>query len=309
MDSQLQQLIDRYLSGSASAEEVRQLDGLLREDPATRRALTMSAAMDWQLRHLLAGAAPVAPSSPAPARARWSLPKWLAAAVLLVAVCGWSTAAYFAGIYRAKCRECAAALEKVTELSMATAAKPATSEPAEPRDTPAEVRLIDTRGLVGMLPEGEKQFERVFAGAPVPAGRSLWTCPWGAAGMRCPDGVSLQLDRNTVVVFSEKDGVRHAALKSGIFYITNRACDGGRFVITTAHAATNVTDAQVAVAADADRTIVEVAVGKVDVTRRSDGRTISVPNKHYAIVTDTDEPRIIAGPFAWRQGAGAPVDQ
>lgn len=333
MDSQLQQLIDRYLSASATAEEVQQLDVLLREDPAARQALTMASALDWQLRTLLASTASIEPMPAAKIPSAWSKPRWLAAAALLLAVGGWSAALYYAGLYRAKSQECAAALERAIALSTAaTAAKPADPESARPGGVPPEaaptdpappapapadrppIQLADTRGLVLMLPDGQNQIERVFAGAPVPAGRSLWTCPWGGAGIRCPDGVSLQLDRNTVVVFSEVNGVRHAAVHSGIFYVTaNRDQDGGKisgkFVVTTKHGSTVVEDAQAAVAADDERTIVEAAVGTVQVTRRSDGRTISIPAKHYAVVTDTDELKVIAGPFAWRQHSGVNVQE
>jgi len=220
------------------------------------------------------------------------------AAVLLVAVGGWTAAFYFASLYRSKCDQYATAVRTLAELGAAPPENPLPQDPAQPA---ASGRVVETRGLVGILPQGEDDFVRVRAGAPIPVGRSLWTCPWGAAGMRFSDGVSLQLDRSTVVVFSEVDGVRHAAVKSGIFYITKReASQAEPFIVTTIHALTTIVNAQAAVAADGDRTIIEVAVGEVQVTRRSDGRAISVPAMHYAIVTDTAEPQVVKGRFKWR---------
>ncbi len=298
MNGELQELIDRYLSGSASADEVGQLDALVREDPSARHALLMASALEAQLRKLLVSAAPHAPAAPASRDpVRWRLGVQTAA-VLLVAVGGWATAFYFANQYRAKCDQYATALRTLAELGAAPLEDPLPQDPTQPGATG---RVVETRGLVGILPEGQNDFVHVRAGAPIPIGRSLWTCPWGAAGMRFADGVSLQLDRSTVVVFSEIDGIRHAAVKSGIFYITKpEASQAGPFVVTTIHASTTIINAQVAVAADGDRTIVEVAVGEVRVTGRANGRAISVPAAHYAIVTDTAEPQVIKGRFDWR---------
>ena len=68
MTDPLDLLISRYLDGTASPDEVRQLDDRLRDDPEARRALVLAAAQDTLLRECLADAA--APESKARGRRR-----------------------------------------------------------------------------------------------------------------------------------------------------------------------------------------------------------------------------------------------
>ncbi|MDX1564676.1 MAG: FecR domain-containing protein [Phycisphaeraceae bacterium] len=49
MDDRTEQLINRYLTGTASDEQIRQLDRLLRKDPAARRAILKASWMDAAL--------------------------------------------------------------------------------------------------------------------------------------------------------------------------------------------------------------------------------------------------------------------
>ena len=58
-------------------------------------------------------------------------------------------------------------------------------------------------------------------------GRSLWTCPWGAAAMRLADGAAMQLDRNTIVALSEVQGKRQLAIKRGVFFLTRQGAGRG----------------------------------------------------------------------------------
>ncbi len=82
--------------------------------------------------------------------------------------------------------------------------------------------VSDTRGLVLALPEGDGKEVQLTAGSPVPAGRTLWTCPWGASSVRYADGTSVTLDRSTTAVFSEAADTERVSLKDGILFVTRR---------------------------------------------------------------------------------------
>ena len=203
------------------------------------------------------------------------------------------------GQYRAKCGERQAALERLAELE---AARLATGRNRHGPDRPIAVgRLIATRGLVLATPKGQAKAIPVAAEFPIPMGGSLWTCPWGGATMRFADGASMDLERSTEVVISQSETTRHAAIKKGILIVSN--VDGspeGAIVIATAEATVKVIKAQVAVAAEGNRTIVEVAQGQVQVTRTSDGRTLAVDANHYTVVSPAAEPKLLDGRLAWR---------
>jgi ferric-dicitrate binding protein FerR (iron transport regulator) len=298
MTDELQDLIERYVDGSASPEDIRRLDALVQQDPAARHGLLVSAAMDAHLRELLSVATPQpAVASPGRSRVSWGGILRLAA-VLLLSVAGWAMALLFAFLYRSEGHQRQAVLR---ELAVQQAQQRADHGPPF-----AAGRVVETRGLVLSLPEGRTEpdgrgdFREVSAGTPIPLGRALWTCPWGAAGMQFADGASMQLDRSTVVAFSETNGVRQALVKKGIFFVSNEAeAHASPVLVTTAQASAKVVDAQVAVAASAKRTIVEVATGRVPITRTSDGRTFTVERGHYAVVADSGEPQIVAGRLDW----------
>lgn len=297
MNAELQELIERYLDGSASAEEVRQVDEWIQRDPSAPEALFQAAALDVDLRRLLANplARPLAEGD----RRRASSRRWFAyTAVAVVAVAGWALALLVVGQYRAVCGEHQAALQHLAELQ---AARPQSAVPEAPDGQIAVGRLIATRGLVLATLKGQAKAIPVAAESPIPMGGSLWTCPWGGAAMRFADGASMDLERNTEVAISQSQAVRHAAIKRGIVVVNND--DGspqGAIVIATDHATVKVAKAQVAVAVKGDSTIIEVAQGRVQVTRTSDGRTLSVGADHYVVVGPADEPRVLDGRLDWR---------
>ncbi len=73
MNARFEELMGRYLDGSASADEVRQLDEWIQRDPAAQEDLFQTAAVEVGLRRLLANplARPLADGNrrgPAPPR-------------------------------------------------------------------------------------------------------------------------------------------------------------------------------------------------------------------------------------------------
>jgi ferric-dicitrate binding protein FerR (iron transport regulator) len=154
--------------------------------------------------------------------------------------------------------------------------------------------------MVLVLPEGQGKAVPVSVGLPIPTGRSLWTCPWGAAAMRFADGVSLDLDRSTVAAISETSGVRQVTLKRGVVFVTQRsAAHQQKMVVTTGNGSVTVADAQVAVAVGARGTIIEVAEGQVRFTRKPNDPGVLVSAGQYAIVGAGVEPRALDGRLAW----------
>ena len=81
MTDSLEELVSRYLDGTADADAVRRLDERLREDPAARRELFLAAAQDAGLRECLAAKETV----DAPRRWRFG---WLAAAAAALLAVG-----------------------------------------------------------------------------------------------------------------------------------------------------------------------------------------------------------------------------
>jgi ferric-dicitrate binding protein FerR (iron transport regulator) len=289
MNFEFQDLIDRYLDGAASAEEVRRVDELIRREPSARVALLRAAAMEMQLRRLLTSAGTDQSPRPAVPPGRKARVSWKAilagAAAVLLAATGWIGSVYFARQYYAKCREQAAVLSR-----LAGQIRPVSGG-----------RIIETRGLVLALPQGAGRAVPVSVESPIPAGRSLWTCPWGAASMRFADGASIDLDRSTEAAISETKELRKAAVKKGIVYVSNVDIRHAQpVVVTTPHVSVSVLDAQAAVAVSGERTMVEVAQGQVQVVRATDGRTILVREGHYVIVDRLVEPQVEKGRLAWR---------
>jgi ferric-dicitrate binding protein FerR (iron transport regulator) len=302
---ELQDLIDRYVDGSASPEDVRRLDELARQDPSTRQAMLASAAMEVHLRRLVAGGSADVAVAPVrrPRALRWTRVAQ-SAAVFLLAVSGWAAALLVGRQYRLKCDEHETATDSIAKLE-ALVERTARHEAAVQPFSPA--RLVEMRGLVLALPEGKGDAAPLSVGSAIPVGRSLWTCPWGAAAIRLANGVSLQLDRNTVVSLSEAKDVLTAAVKHGILFVAKQdAAKKGSVTVSTAHTLVKVVDAQVAVAVDAGRTIVEVAEGRAQVTRTPDNQSVTVPANHYVIVGPDAKLEVVKGRLVWQLGPTKP---
>ena len=211
MNADFDELMGRYLDGAASADEVRQVDERIRQDPSAREALFQTAAMEVDLRRLLANplARPLAEGERRGV-ASWRLFAYTAIAV--AAVAGWALVLLLAGQYRAKCSEHQAALERLAELE---AAKPQAAAPQAPDRPVAVGRLIETRGTVWAFHKGQAEAVTVAAESPIPMGGSLLTCPWGGADMRFADGASMDLERSTEVAISQSETVRRAGGQAG----------------------------------------------------------------------------------------------
>jgi ferric-dicitrate binding protein FerR (iron transport regulator) len=296
------------------------LDEWIRRDAAVRQALFRGAHLEVSLRHILAQPDVNRPARPLVSMRRAGSWRRITrhVAIALAMAGGWIGTIFLAHQYRVLLHEHATAQQTIAALQArpAEAARPVEPprlpEPVPPVKAPRPVaadRVVETRGLVLALPEGEGQAIPISAGGPVPLGRSLWTCPWGAAAMRLADGAAMQLDRNTIVALSEVQGKRQLAIKRGVFFLTRQNVDhGAGITVTTGQASVEVVDAQVAVAVDKRRTLVEVAEGQVHVAPRPDGPSVVVSAGHYLIVGADASPRVHAGRLAWRLEPAKPGD-
>jgi hypothetical protein len=298
-DSELQKLIDSYLAGSAGEQDVQHLDALVRADPQVRRQLLAAASLESHLRQLLAHSVPNV-------RLRQVRPIWrsaklaLGAAVLLLVLTGWG----MAGWYARRCHQVEAILTDTNrQLADLQSAQGMTTPPANAALALAP-RIVDTRGWVMLLPVDEdfKQGVTIGAGTVIPADRKLWTCPWGGAGTRFPDGTLVSLDRSTVATFTETENTRQIDLKSGIVSVTHRPPlpAGGRMVLKTADGTVTFDHAEVSMAVVARQTIVEVATGTAEFTRAADGKTIKLTGGQYAIIGSGKEFAAVSGVLRWR---------
>jgi len=320
MDRFLQDLIDRYLDGTASADEIRRLDEVIKQDEAARKALLLAATLEGQLPRLLTDPGQdrtIPPPAAAPAPRAISPRRTLRdAALLLVAACGWAAAMFFAYRYSALQERYRGLLKVTAEVPVEANGK---SETQQPQVRPvSRDQVIETRGLVLAFPEGRPmsftpgghagtepnswdEAIPVSVGGEIPNGKRLWTCPWGGAAIRLADGSSMQLDRSTVVSFAESHGKRQLTITQGVFFLTRQdaAKDHGISVLTR-QASIDVAGAQVAVAVDKRRTLIEVAEGEVEVAPVPEGPSVTVPAGHYLIVGASAEPKVVEGRLVWR---------
>ncbi len=298
MTPEMQELIDRYVGGLASDQEIRRVDDLIQQDPVARRAVFGAAAMEVNLRQLLAkadGNSAGEHSAGGGRIARIGWQRWLKyAAVFAIAIAGWGAALVVSGRYRVKCKEYETAIKRVDELARLASPPLVAGGRAD--------RVVQTRGLVLALDRGASSETPVLAGSPVPVGRSLWTCPWGAAALRLADGVTVDLERNSEAELSPSrvEGEHEIALAKGILFVTRLDSPSpGHVIVRTSNGAVVVNQAQVAVAVDKGQTTVEVADGQADV-RTSDGRVLRVAAGYYIIIGGGREPQLVKGRLSWK---------
>lgn len=300
MAAEHEALIARYLDGCASDADVERLEQLVCQDESVRLDLLQEASIDVHLRQVFRAASPADVSNVPSAHRRPRL--WLMAAMLAVAVVGWAAAVHFNALadrqqaatmalqdrLETTQRQVAALQESLDESRQALLdAMASPTAPAAVAEAPTAPEVIDKRGLVLLLPQEQgSPAVSISAGTEVPEGRSIWTCPWGAAGTRYADGTSVSLSRSTTAAFKEADGTRRIRLHSGILSVERYPKDGDAapVVIETGRAAVTLESGLVTVVAEEGRTIVEVGERQADVTRIGDGVTATVVAGRYLIV-------------------------
>ena len=292
-------LFTKYLAGESDADEVQRLNQTLADDPQAADRLISEAYLDVHLRETLSGTAlgaaitkEVEPSKPC--AGRWLVSRWVAAAVLLVAISGWIVAAYVAVELSEARTDIDTLSGRVAELEQGSS-KP----PVEIVKTGAP-EIYSLRGWLWALPQpGAAKRQTLMVGAAAPLNRNLLTCPWGAAEIRYSSDVSITVERNTIVELSEADeGVRRLALKRGIVHVTNLSRTDKRVTeINSKLATVRLKRGQVAVQVDERRTAVEAAVGQVEVLVDVNGAASSYTLKRgqYMTITPGKKPELVDG--------------
>jgi hypothetical protein len=258
----------------------------------------------WRRRYFDAGSATAVratdQSPEGPVRERVSYAAWLTdrpiaqAAVILVLV---GLAAY--GAYRLAGDALAAS--KVP----GSTARPVEIAGAAGDALPA---VVDTRGVVWSMPEGNDQGSVFTAGNCIPVGRTVCTCPYGALYARYGDGTFLTMDRSTTAVFSGAGNAKKVALKNGILFVTRKASKlpGDQVLIDAPQASIRLDQGQVVLVVNGDQTVVEVVKGTVRVKRVADSKTITVSAGQYALVGPGKPLSAVRGYLGWELKRGEP---
>jgi ferric-dicitrate binding protein FerR (iron transport regulator) len=297
MSENLQDSILAYLDGAADDAAIRGLNERLSAEPQACRELLLAAALETHLRqvlttrHEVSRQTDVAPPPSAvhgrlatPPRAaephgfqhasRWRRRLAVAATLLVATAAGWLAFAHF---YPGQ---------------------------VGPRQADAAtIQLIDMLGLVLALtagPDGKPRGVQLYAGDRVPPGCKLWTCPWGGATVRFPDGATVSLDRSTTARVVQDGDVRRVEVQQGIVCAkTDVPLSQSALLVKTPHATAAVQGAQVTFVVGKDETSVEVATGAVEVTRTTDQEKVKVERNHTAVVKPGLTLKSSDGRFQW----------
>lgn len=284
MNSDYERLVRKYLAGEASEAEVLELSTQVVQEPMARRELLFSAGLETELGRIMSSE--MSGGLPAARSRRTTLLCY--AALTALAVAGWAVAGGLSYQGRQDGQRIAALTGRLASVQAAPVNK--------------ELEIIDTRGWVQLLAANDQEkCVTVGTGSIIPAGRAVWTCPWGGVGTRDADGTLISLDRSTVASFSDSGSAREIRLREGIVSVMRRKSQEERrpAIITTKEATVTMGDGQVTVVAEKGRTLVETASGQVTVRRTADGRTVTVSAGHYAIVGASGEVTELAGRLAW----------
>jgi ferric-dicitrate binding protein FerR (iron transport regulator) len=270
------QLIRAYLDGSASEDQVRELNRLLAEDREVRCALLDESAFDARLRMILtrqrrsAAGLETARGSRKAKRTRYILACVAAAASLLVAV---GVAWHARMIHRAGGTDarCAAS----------------TPSPVQQPAAPAIGRLMAMSGDVRMGPAGGgERAIAAAAGAEVHPGDTVITATNASAQFAYADGSTLQIYRGSALVLGRSDLGPTLELRSGAMDASIRKQPDGqhlRILGNFLHA--DIVGTEFRLMSDSKSVWLGVRKGEVAVTRVADGQKVSLGTGNYAAVS------------------------
>jgi ferric-dicitrate binding protein FerR (iron transport regulator) len=110
------------------------------------------------------------------------------------------------------------------------------------------------------------------------------------------------MDRSTTAVFSAAKNAKKVSLKDGILFVTRKSAKrpGEQVFIDAPQASVAIDQGEVALVADNDQTIVEVAVGKVQLKRAADNKTITLSAGEYALVRPGKDLSAVHGRLQWK---------
>jgi hypothetical protein len=181
-------------------------------------------------------------------------------------------------------------------------APPAPPVPAVP--LPEEVRLaqvVETKGLVRMIPPDTGVPVTVAGGALVRPGARFWTCPWGGCSIRYRDGLTVGLNRSTIARLAQAGGGPRIDVQQGRVTVKGEAPPVARdVVLASLQAEATLAGGDVYFSVQDGATVVEVADGAVELVRTEDRQRVTVTKGQYAVVKPGLELRSRDGRFRWR---------
>jgi WD40 repeat protein len=295
------ELLEAYLGGELTAAETAALEARLKTEPALAEALVRLAREEAVLKEWAGAMVSAAGADPAPAarvvvvaprpqrrRGAVGAALALAATVVLLAVGG--------------------------HLILRQ------SEP-EPRRGPSRPVLAVLQSVRGEV--------RVTTGAGrirvAGSGHLLFACDTvatrgedSAAVVQYADGTRLELNADTIVRLGPRNGApaaggKHVFLAVGLLEadVTPQP-DGRPMVLSTPHAEIRVLGTRFTSASVPEATRIELEEGRVELTRKSDGKSIEVPEGSYAVAAPHFEPfvprplpaRVTKPRAVFREGSG-----
>jgi hypothetical protein len=322
MSEDLENLLVRYLDGSAAPEDVRRLGEAVCRDPAACRETFLAAAMEVHLARVLgveragaagwlgaeAAAGPAVFAPGAGPRRGWARIVAYAAAVLVLVAVGVAASYYAARALRPAGTESPPIMVQTPEPAppepMVRQPPEVPPPPVAPEKTPPEeVRLaevVSTKGIVRMIPPDTGIPVTVSSGAVVRPGARFWTCPEGGCSVKYGDGLLVGLNRNTTARLTQTDGAQRVELERGSVAVDGRAGAGARHVILASHVAeATLAGGDVLFSILDGSAVIEVADGEAQLTRNQDHQQITVKKGQYAVVKTGLELRSRDGRFHW----------
>jgi hypothetical protein len=302
-EPEAERLIDGYLDGTATPEQIEQLDARLQADGRIRRELLREAATQTQLRVLLRAVAEAEEAAPAavPAAAagagaaehapagaernlrfprrltRLALPLAIAAGAMLALGVGFLWKQHQAG-------NAASARNARSGQPAAAQAKGLAPLPAWQR-APSLGSIVSVDGSATWTTRGAET-ATVRAGEAFVEGDRLIVGRDGTVSLQYADGTKLRLYRGSVVRFASVQQAKRLAMEQGAMdAVVVPQPTNALMVAQTAVAEARVRGTEFRMLAGTNSCWLGVKKGAVDLTRRGDGRTIRVTDTHYSAVT------------------------
>jgi ferric-dicitrate binding protein FerR (iron transport regulator) len=275
-------LLARYLDGTASPEELAELDRRLINDPATARQLLGAAGDDLAIRRALSAKAAALPSAvdvstaaPRPVRRGWFIgPRvaWAAAAAVMLLAGSWYVAT------------------RSSEPAPTLVVDPSTAKSVDP--SPVRVATLTSVGT-GVTVERNGRTEVIPAGGVLTASDRIRTgATDGTQFAFADDGTSVRVQpSSTVGVSLEAAGGKRLDLAAGaVTCDVARQQPGKPLVVQASSAQVVVVGTKFTVRTAGQLSQIEVEHGTVRVTRLGDGASVDVSAGEFVVVGKTPGP-------------------
>jgi len=312
MREELEELIYRFLEGTADAEEVGRLDQLLRSDPEACRMLVDIAALETQLRQVVSverGASELSahaldqigsPSSEEafkarpvsrPPRVRTVLRSWKtwAACIAVVACTVAGLLIERSGPTPTPPRDKPPVQAKTPLKGKAPDQGKVTVQAEAPKPTPPPpiAKVVDVRGTAWRLPGGKRKAVALKSADEVHPGDAVRTDSVRVARveLRYADGTVVRLHNGTQCMLMEDDAAKRVHLDCGTLSVSVELQSKDRdMTVATTDAAGKVVGARLTLSARPGVTTLDVQEGEVEFSRLEDNKTITVCGTQHAVV-------------------------